>query len=215
MRNTSKIKDLTGQKFNHLTVVKLASRNPIYWECVCDCGNTTFVRTSNLTRGQVKTCGCAHKRGNPTHGHSNTRLYRIYKKIIRRCYCADEPSYHNYGGRGITVCDEWKNDFMTFYNWALDNGYDESLSIDRINNDGNYEPTNCRWVDSKQQSNNRRTNKLFRYKGKTQTLMQWCEEYNVNYERVYARLSRGWNFEEAIETKDDARKHKRRVVKNE
>ena len=102
MRNTSKIKDLTGKKYNKLTVIGIASRNPLYWECKCDCGNTTYVRTSNLKRNMVKSCGCLHKRGNPTHNLSNTRIYRIHKKMIRRCYVKDDPAYPNYGGRGMT-----------------------------------------------------------------------------------------------------------------
>lgn len=205
MRNTSKIKDLTGQKFNMLTVIGIASRNPLYWKCRCECGNITRVRTNNLTSGQVKSCGCLHKRGNPIHNLSKTRLYRIYKKMIRRCYTEEEPAYQNYGGRGITVCDEWRNSVEAFCKWAMENGYHDHLTIDRVDNNGNYCPENCRWTTYKVQSNNRRTNIDVTIEGETKTLQEWCTLYNVPYKRVYMRIKSGWNPVEAIMYKEDAR----------
>lgn len=161
MRNTSKINDLTGQKFNLLTVKGMAQRNPIYWECVCDCGNTTLVRTSNLTGGKVKSCGCLQHKGNPTHNQSRTRVYRIYAKMLRRCFVESDPAYSRYGGRGITMCDEWKNSFVAFSDWAYGNGYADNLTIDRIDNNGDYCPENCRWTDYLTQCNNKRNNRVF------------------------------------------------------
>ena len=205
MRNTSKIKDLTGKKFNKLTVIRIASRDPLYWECKCDCGNTTLVRTSNLTRGMVKSCGCLQKRGNPTHHLSNTRLYRIYKKMIRRCYVENEPAYVNYGGRGISVCNEWRESVEEFYKWAVENGYQENLTIDRIDNDGDYCPSNCRWTTYERQSNNRRTNIDITIDGVTRTLQEWCTIYDMPYKRVHMRIRAGWNPIDAITYKQDAR----------
>ena len=212
MRNTAKIIDITGQKYNHLTVVRMAQRDPIKWECLCDCGNTTLVRTANLKRGMVKSCGCLQKRGNPIHNKSNTRLYRIYKKMVRRCYVKDDPAYNNYGGRGIDVCDEWKNSFSAFCDWAVNNGYTETLSIDRINNDLGYSPSNCRWANRKEQSNNRRSNRMFEINGVKKDLTQWCEEYGMPYNRVWSRISNGWDIKDALLYKEDARIVKRRKV---
>ena len=205
MRNTSKIKDLTGMKFNKLTVIGIASRNPLYWECKCDCGNTTKVRTANLKRGMVKSCGCLQHRGNPTHNLCHTRIYRIYKKILRRCYVESCPAYPNYGGRGITVCDEWKDSIEAFYEWSMKNGYNDELSIDRIDNDGNYCPENCRWATRVTQCNNRRSNINITIDGETKTLQEWCNEYNQPYRRIHQRITNGWNPVEAVTFKEDAR----------
>lgn len=213
MRNTSKIIDITGQRFGKLTVIGIASRNPLKWKCVCDCGNTTEVRTSNLKRNQVASCGCTHKKGNPKHGQCYTRVYKIYAKMLRRCYKTYDPAYKNYGGRGITVCDEWKNSFEAFSKWAYQNGYSDELTIDRIDNDKGYSPDNCRWATVIQQANNTRANRLFTMNGVTKTLSQWCAEYEVPYTRVHARLKSGWSFEEAISLKNDARIYKRRKEK--
>lgn len=209
MRNTSKIKDLTGQKFNHLTVIGIAERNPLKWECQCDCGNTTGVRTCNLTRGLVKSCGCIHHRGNPTHGQCYTRVYRIYAKILRRCFVTDDPAYKNYGGRGITMCEEWRNSFEAFSEWAYSNGYADGKTIDRIDNNGDYSPENCRWATPSEQANNTRRNRNFTLNGKTQTLAQWCNEYGAKYGTVHQRLKMGWTFEEAISLPKNTRAHKR------
>lgn len=207
MRNTSKIKDLTGQKFNLLTVKGMAQRNPIYWECVCDCGNTTLVRTSNLTGGKVKSCGCLQHKGNPTHNQSQTRVYRIYAKMLRRCFVESDPAYSRYGGRGITMCDEWKNSFVAFSDWAYANGYADNLTIDRIDNNGDYCPENCRWTDYLTQSNNKRNNRVFEHNGETKTLSEWCKALNLPYKRIYFRITKGWTFEEAISQKKYVNNH--------
>lgn len=207
MRNTSKINDLTGQKFNLLTVKGMAQRNPIYWECVCDCGNTTLVRTSNLTGGKVKSCGCLQHKGNPTHNQSRTRVYRIYAKMLRRCFVESDPAYSRYGGRGITMCDEWKNSFVAFSDWAYTNGYSDNLTIDRIDNNGDYCPENCRWTDYLTQSNNKRNNRVFEHNGETKTLSEWCKTLNLPYKRIYFRIANGWTFEEAISQKKYVNNH--------
>lgn len=200
MRNTSKIKDLSGQKFNMLTAIRIAQRNPLKWECKCDCGNTCYVSSKNLIHNHQKSCGCLSHIGNPKHNQSYTRVYRIYAKIKRRCFVQDDPAYDRYGGRGITMCDEWKNSFESFSNWAYANGYKQEYSIDRIDNNGNYCPENCRWTDPITQGNNKRNNKYYTYNGTTKTLSEWCREKNMSYKVVWYRLSHGWDFEKAITT---------------
>lgn len=198
----SNLKDLTGQKFALLTVinrVKNDAKGKAYWECLCDCGNTTVVSGSNLRNGAVKSCGCLRHKEKNTHHLSNTRLYRIWNAMIQRCNNQEHWAYKYYGKKGIKVCKEWENDFLAFYKWAIKNGYSETLTIDRIDNAKDYFPQNCRWVDRKTQSNNRIFCKMIEYNGKTQSLMQWCEELNLNYKRVHSRLYRlGWSFEKAI-----------------
>ena len=130
---------------------------------------------------------------------TKNRLYRIWSEMKRRCENSDRPNYRNYGGRGIKVCQEWKNSFETFKEWALNNGYSDELSIDRIDNAGNYEPSNCHWVTVKAQANNKRSNNLIAYKGEKHTLAQWCEIFGLDYSVVYMRLYRNHlSFEEAI-----------------
>lgn len=134
------------------------------------------------------------------HGLTGTRIYRIWSNMKRRCFNPNAEHYNRYGGRGITVCDEWKNDFMSFYNWSMENGYQEDLTIDRIDNDGNYEPLNCRWATNKEQENNRGSfNINVTYKGKTQTLMQWSEEIGIPFPTLrYRIVDSNWPIEDAF-----------------
>lgn len=166
------VKDLRGQKYGRLTVVehsgftkpnKFKQRHSI-WYCKCDCGNYIKRTTDVLKRGK-SSCGCRQKEiledmreKNITHGMSNTRLYRIYKGMIGRCYYPSTDRYNVYGGRGITVCDEWKNDRIKFFEWALNNGYAENLTIERIDVNGNYEPSNCTWITMAEQYKNKQSN---------------------------------------------------------
>lgn len=188
---------MIGEKFNMLTVLeelperKHGSR---VYRCKCDCGNIKDVRKDMLKNGHVKSCGCLHTK----HGKRETKIYHIFSEIKQRCYNKNNKSYNNYGGRGIIVCQEWLNDFMNFYNWAMNNNYQEGLTIDRIDNDGNYEPNNCRWADRKTQNNNRRNNTSISYNGKTQTLAQWSEELNVDQHTISLRKRKGWSNKECL-----------------
>lgn len=152
-----------GDKFNKLTVLEKTNQRinrSIIYKCQCDCGNITYVKSTNLIKGYIKSCGCLQRKMaskcNKTHGLSHTKLFYVWQDMIKRCFKENHHAYKYYGGRGITVCNEWKNDFMSFYNWAINNGYEEGLTIDRIDVNGNYEPNNCRWVTMKVQCKNRR-----------------------------------------------------------
>lgn len=200
----SKIRDLTGQKFALLTVINRAERDSggkSYWNCQCDCGNMKVVSGTNLTCGAVKSCGCLKHKVHNTHHMSNTRLYRIWNALIQRCNNKNHFAYKYYGDKNITVCKEWMNDFIVFYDWAMSSGYSDELTIDRIDTKKSYCPENCRWVNRKVQANNRSFCKMIEYNGRTQTLMQWCEELKLNYKLIHSRLYRlNWTFEKAIST---------------
>ena len=143
---------------------------------------------------------------NIKHGMCNTRLYCIWKGIKQRCFDTKFKEYKYYGGRGIKVCNEWRTDFMAFYNWAMANGYKDALTIDRINVNGNYEPSNCRWICQKEQQNNRRNNRLITYNGETHTISEWAEIKNINANTLWQRLCRyNWGIEKTLETNDTER----------
>ena len=208
--------DLTNQRFGRLTAIELygsiRDKNNVphrYWLCKCDCGETVKVRTHDLNRGAIKSCGCLHSdllaERNKTHNMSKTNLYNIWSNMKERCFNKNHPRYKDYGGRGITVCPEWLN-FENFKEWAFNNGFVDIkvgkrslLSIDRIDNDGDYEPSNCRWGDKYIQANNKRSVKKYTYKGRTQSLKQWARETGIVYGTLYSRVNRlGWSIEEAL-----------------
>lgn len=200
-------KDIVGKKFNKLLVLKEVKTKyrDRYFLCRCDCGNEKIIRGKHLTSNKIVSCGCYQKeicgKTHITHGLTNSRLYSIYKDIIKRCTNKNHSTYKNYGARGITICNEWKNDFMSFYNWAISNGYNDSLTIDRIDNNGNYEPNNCHWCDRITQANNTRRNHFLTFNGKTQTIAQWGRELNMNSAKIGKRINLyGWSVEKALTT---------------
>lgn len=205
----SKFKDLTGQKIGRLQVIKRANdhiqsngRHRTMWVCKCDCGNTVIVEAYNLGHTTIS-CGC-HRNNkivefNYKHGKVDTRLYRIWGKMKNRCYCKKIKAYKNYGGRGIIVCDEWKNDFKAFYDWAMNNGYADDLTLDRIDTNKNYEPSNCRWADWETQQNNRRNNRRFEIDGKSYTITQLARLYNISRGTLAGRIQKGWDIKTAVE----------------
>lgn len=167
------------------------------------------VNSNRLLSGNTKSCGCYKKEilkaKNKTHGLSKTRIYKTWLSMKDRCYRKKCNAYSLYGGRGIKICDEWLFDFMNFYNWAMKNSYSDNLSIDRIDVNGNYEPSNCRIVSMKEQANNVRRNHLIEYKGKTQTLSQWSDEVGISSHTLLNRLQNGWSIEKALTTKNKRR----------
>lgn len=193
--------DLTGRKFGRLTVVELdkaRSKRKSYWICQCECGNRKTVRSDSLKNGAIRSCGCLRNEQaainvsvNHSHKMSKTRLYHTWQGMKKRCNNPDNSSYPRYGGRGITVCKEWESKFESFMEWALNNGYADNLTIDRIDNNGNYEPSNCRWTEPKAQARNRRSNIKVRYNGKSITLMELSEITGLNYGLLRARYDRG------------------------
>lgn len=198
----TELKDLTGKKFGSLTVVKFSHRKDkhYYWNCICDCGTECIIDGDRLRRGETKSCGCYKRNMLTTHGKRHHRLYSIWCGMKRRCYLPQLKYYHRYGGRGIVVCNEWKDNFQAFYDWSMNNGYKEGLSIDRIDNDGNYEPTNCRWVNQKTQARNTERNTLITFNDATHCLSEWAEILGFKPSTLYGRLHNGWTIEKAFTT---------------
>lgn len=203
-----------GEKYNRLTVIELDKivkrvrkngqvNNIEYYKCQCSCGKTISVQKSCLKNNHVKSCGCLNKEKRTKHNGKHTRLYKIWGSMKSRCFNINIEAFCNYGGRGITVCDQWKNDFKAFYDWAMSNGYKEDLTIDRIDVNGNYEPSNCRWATYKEQNNNRRTNFYIEYHGQKKTISDWARAYNIHPDTLRKRIKKyKWNVEEALNGKD-------------
>ena len=195
--------DMTGKKINMLTVMHKATsqKGRTMWHCKCDCGNELNVSYANLKKGQYS-CGCAkNKRIGERltkHGMTDTRLFGVWTTMRERCYKPYHKSYKAYGGRGIRICEEWKNDFKCFYDWAIANGYDENAefmkcTLDRIDSNGNYEPSNCRFVTMKEQCNNRRNNHYLEYQGEKHTIAEWSELLRLSQAMLYKRIESGWS----------------------
>lgn len=203
--------DLKNKRFGKLVAIEPCGKSKngaILWRCLCDCGNETVVTSSNLNSGSTMSCGCLYHDGTNKksykHGLSNDRIHRIWRGMKGRCGNPNCKSFKNYGGRGITVCNEWKNDFANFYNWSMENGYSDDKSIDRIDVNGNYEPSNCRWTDIDTQSNNRRNNHYLEIEGKRLTITQWSRISGIDRKTITDRIIRfGYSPKEAVFLKPD------------
>ena len=206
--------DVSGQKFDMLTAVKVVGklRKANLWLCMCDCGSETTAIVTQLRNGYKTSCGCKKtmQRGprpdvakrnkeNAKHAMSGNYTYSSWKAMKSRCYDKNDKDYPRWGGRGVTVCEAWRDSFVEFYKDMGERP--QGHSIDRIDNDGNYEPGNCRWAIPKTQSNNTRQNYYIEYMGRTQTAKQWAEELNkVEYKTILYRLRTGWDTHEALTT---------------
>lgn len=204
--------DLTGQRFGRLTVVERAANSAsghTCWRCLCDCGNVKVVQGSALKSGDTISCGCYNieictnriakwQIESGADNRSKTKLYWVWVAMRNRCNNFNNYSYKNYGGRGIRVCSEWDQSFESFKSWALLHGYKEGLSIDRKDNNGDYSPENCRWVNLKVQHRNQRVSRMLTLNGKTQTLADWSEELRISHGTLSARLRSGWSVERTL-----------------
>lgn len=197
--------DLTGQRFGRLVVTKEQGRSKsgkVKWLCVCDCGKSTSVIGCDLRSGRTKSCGCLHKEvakvNSTKHGKRYLRIYRIWCSMKRRTRVMTDTGYEKYGGRGIDICSEWAENFESFYEWSVANGYAENLTIDRINNDKGYSPENCRWTTLFIQARNKRNNVYLKYRGETKTLTDWSKQQGISCRTIRGRLSAGWPIERAL-----------------
>jgi hypothetical protein len=192
------VKDLVGQHFGKLTVISFSHMNRIqHWNCMCDCGKECIVNINNLKNGTTKSCGCFQQESRIDHGLSKHPLNPVWRNARSRCNNPKDKAYKHYGGRGIVFCDEW-SEFKVFYDWAIAHEYKEGLELDRIDNDGDYCPENCRWATRKQQCNNTRSNRLLTFNGITKNYTQWSKEQDVKVTTAYARISRGKTPEQAF-----------------
>lgn len=207
-------KILTGQKFGKLTVIEYAgyefdagNRAQHLWKCACDCGGEKIVQARLLLSGHCKSCGCIpHLPKNITwikHHLTDTPLYNVWKSMKGRCYTKSNSAYKHYGARGITVCEEWKKDFTAFYKWAIANGYDPNkpgreCTLDRIDVNGNYEPSNCRWATMITQANNKTDTVLREFQGEMLTTRQISEITGVPYRTIKGRIDQGFSIYEAV-----------------
>ena len=193
--------DLTGRRFGRLIVIQREESKTKYrsqnWECKCDCGNKVTVLTGNLRRGFTQSCGCLHKEIMTDHGLSHLPEYVNWERMRDRCYNPSHRSYHRYGGRGITMSEEWRTSFETFYK-DMGPRPSPAHSIDREKNDQGYCKENCRWATAIEQANNKSNNVFHQYRGVSKTLPTWCRELNLNYFTMRSRVQSGLSFEEAL-----------------
>ena len=196
--------DLTGRRFGRLTVSGVAGRSDgILWACECECGGKHQAKTGHLKAGAVQSCGClvvdvakenvkAANKKNTTHGMSHSRLDEIFKNMLARCYKPQNKRWDRYGGRGIKVCDQWRENRSAFFCWALANGYEASRSIDRIDVNGDYTPKNCRWATTRQQANNTSRSVHLTWHNETATVTEWAAKLGVRASALQHRVDRGW-----------------------
>lgn len=200
--------DLTGQKFGKLTVMAVSHKDKnigVFWVCRCDCGNSTVVYRGHLKSGHTKSCGCLLAKHGHLASYKRTKTYYTWVSMRQRCDNPNSEAYDNYGGRGIKVCKRW----IIFENFLEDMGESPTdLQLDRIDNDGDYYKENCRWITSKQNSRNKRDNRILTLYGVTKCSIEWSEKLGINYQTLCTRLSRGWSTERALTTPIKTRKGK-------
>lgn len=215
---------MLGLSFGRLTVIKEdgkhvypSGRTDLRYVCRCSCGRETSVLGVHLRSGHTRSCGCLRKETTRSsfkkHGGYNTRLYRIWKNMKSRCYNKNNPDYRLYGGRGITICKEWLEDFANFRDWSDHNGYGNGLSIDRINNDLSYTPSNCRWASQKDQCNNNSRNVIIEHKGRMLSISGWSKETGIKYGTISSRIRRGWDPSMAVSEHPGTHKRSREKKK--
>lgn len=194
-------KDIAGQRFGRLIAVEYLGKS--LWLCKCECGNKSSPNGRDLRNGITKSCGCLQRdivgKRATKHGMAGTRIYKTWSNMKSRCNNPNATKYEIYGGKGIRVCKEWLN-FEGFYNWAIESGYRDDLSIDRIDGEKDYTPDNCRWTTYKVQGNNTSQNHPLTFKGKTQNISQWAEELELDSNTLNTRIMRGWDVEKALTT---------------
>ncbi len=196
--------DMTGVTVGRLLVLRRCEnqKDRTTWVCQCECGTVKTIHASAIRSGAQVSCGCYHRErmgdATRTHGMSQTPLYKTYYAMLARFYNPKHPSFPDYGARGIAVCKEWLDDKTSFFKWAIENGYDPKLSIDREKNDLGYEPSNCRWTTMKVQANNTRNNRPITINGVTKNLTAWSKDNGVPLRTFYERMERGWSEEKSI-----------------
>ena len=192
----TEIIDITGQKFGRLTALILDDERgkPWSWICICECGASHTVIAAFLMSGKTKSCGCLRRDRFKTHGMSKTRVYRIWQGMIARCTNTNRINYPRYGGRGIRVCEKW----LTFEGFYADMGDDNGLTLERVNNSGNYTASNCKWATTKEQAVNTRSNRLITINRETKTLSQWAEISTIQSGTILARLNLGWSNKDSV-----------------
>lgn len=222
LKRSGKIKDLTGQKFNRWTVIKLVpregKRKDTRWECVCDCGKIGKVNASNLIRGVSTSCGCLGmenmKKAVTFHGLTNHPLHGIWSGMLARCNNPNNPRYKYYGGRGVRVCKEWEDDFINFYKWAIENGWQKGLQVDKDKKAKElgiealvYSPERCTLLTPKENARHTRKNRIITCRGMTMTLAEFAELVGEKSDIIHYRIRHGWTEEEAIFTPFKRRKN--------
>lgn len=203
-----KTKDLKGCVFGKLTAIKRVNKvgERGRWFCKCECGKEKEVAQTHLISGKIRSCGCLFKENvhdfAKTHGFSKKeRLYTIWQGMKDRCYNSNSSHYYLYGERGIGICEEWKSNYPSFREWAIKNGYNSKLTIDRIDNNKGYEPDNCRWISYERQNLNKRTNVKLTYKGQTKCISEWSKELGISQSLIRARIKKlNWSVEKALST---------------
>lgn len=210
-----KIIDITNRIFGRLTAIRLDRKERYgntyihFWWCKCICGVEKAVRKQKLLNGETTSCGCYQRevatRDSTTHGLTGHPIWNLHKDIKNRCYNPKVDCFPDYGGRGVEMCDEWRHDFVSFYNWCIANGWQKGLQIDKDIKAKElgvdpllYSPERCQFVTPKKNSNSRRNNRLIEFNGVTKTIMEWSELVGVNRGTINSRLSRGWSVERAF-----------------